>query len=55
MRPFLFLAGEYETTMPAVFARENCQHTMVSRPLVAVGDGTFHRDNVPGERLRGVV
>lgn len=54
-RPFLFLSGEFQTTMPLVFSREAWQHTMTARRLVDNGDGTIRRDNVPGEKLRGII
>lgn len=54
-RPFLFLAGEYAASMPLVFSREHWQHTMSARPLEDRGGGAVGRDNVPSERLRGVL
>lgn len=55
MRPFLFLSGEYQTTMPLVFERDPWQHTMSSRRLVEVRRGVVRRDNVPREEIRGVL
>lgn len=55
VRPFLFLSGEFQVTMPLVFSREKWQHTMTARRLVDNEDGTVRRDNVPGERLCGII
>lgn len=34
-RPFVFLAGEYNTTMPVVFEFDNWRHTMLAVELIA--------------------
>jgi hypothetical protein len=54
-RPLLFLAGEFTVTQALVFRRDAWQHTMTGRRLVRNDDGTLRRDNLPGERLRGVL
>lgn len=52
-RNFLFLAGEYEVSMKAVFARDNWSHTMTAKRLV-LDDGRLHRQGLT-EDIHGVV
>lgn len=54
MRPFLFMAGEFAVTQPAVFRRDRWSHTMTAKKLERDGFGGVHRPNVR-EDLKGFV
>lgn len=59
MRDYLFLAGEYHVTMPAVFTLDNWMHTMTAKKLVFSNNKLF-REEVQGqsnsvENLKGLI
>lgn len=53
MRPFLFLSGEYHVTQPAVFRRDDWQHSMSPKKLV-LDDTGLHRPGIT-ENLKGLI
>jgi len=52
-RPYLFLAGEYNVTMQAVFQLDEWQHTMTARKLVQTKDGLA--DGRFGFEIKGLI
>lgn len=54
-RPFLFMAGDFKVTMPAAFTSDLWTHTMIAQRFAMNDDGTFRREKVPSDRLRGVI
>lgn len=53
-RSCLFMAGEFRVSMPAVFARDRWQHTMVAKPLLLNADMTLRRQGST-ESFKGVM
>lgn len=53
-RPYLFLAGEFRVSMPAVFRRENWQHTKSPKKLFINNNGTLRRGDF-SENIKGVI
>lgn len=54
-RPFLFMAGESNVTMPLVFKDEKWSHTTIAKTFETNDDGTFRRWNVYNEKLDGIL
>ena len=52
-RPYLFLAGEYNVTMPVVFEREAWNHSMTAKRLV-FENGVLHRPPY-NEDIKGLI
>ena len=52
-RPYLFMSGEFQASMPTVFLRDAWQHTMTPKRLL-IDNGVLHRENII-EDLKGII
>ena len=52
-RDYLFMSGEYEVSMPAVFSMSSWMHTMIAKKL-EISSGSLRRKGID-ESLKGVV
>lgn len=52
-RPYLFLSGEFEVTMPIVFQREQWHHSMSASRLLF--NNKLYRSFIPSEEIKGLI